>query len=339
MSDLEQRLTEALTEGAEGAPTVSGLSSAARSRARSRRRTRVAGAAAAVALAVGVPTAVVATQGSDSDPDGESRVASDSNTEQGVPDGYRVESWHDVSIEVPDTWGYGSRDTWCAGGGSLDTPRVSRPGGVSEMIACSPATGYGITFQEIDNGDDFQWPVVQQPGNESYPPGAYVGGRGIGGVLVMVTAKTQAAGLDVLATMRAIGPAGDANGCQSRYTPGSTDPPEGALSVCRYDENGALEQSEALFGEDAGHAVRALQAAPEPGECADTSQASQTHQVVVMEAAGISAIVDLVGGCPRVTVDGQVRELTPDVVYWALSPGWTGSVPDGVSLPSELRSP
>ena len=125
----------------------------------------------------------------------------------------------------------------------------------------------------------------------------------------------------------------------SRYTPGSTDPPEGALSVCRYDEDGALEQSEALFGEDAGDAVRALQAAPEPGECADTSQASQTHQIVVLEAAGISAMVDLVGGCPRVTVDGQVRELTPDVVYWALSPGWTGSVPDGVSLPSELRSP
>jgi hypothetical protein len=38
-----------------------------------------------------------------------------------------------------------------------------------------------------------------------------------------------------------------------------------------------------------------------------------------------------------VTVDGQVRELTSEVVYWALSPGWSGSVPGEVPLPSELR--
>ena len=97
------------------------------------------------------------------------------------------------------------------------------------------------------------------------------------------------------------------------------------------------DRSEALVGEGAGDAVRALQDAPEPGECADTSQGSQPHQVIILESAGISARVDLVNGCPRVTVDGHVRELTSDVLYWALSPGWSGSVPDGVSLPSELR--
>ena len=36
------------------------------------------------------------------------------------------------------------------------------------------------------------------------------------------------------------------------------------------------------------------------------------------------------------SVDGQVRELTPDVLYWALSPGWTGDGTD-VPLPPELR--
>jgi hypothetical protein len=107
--------------------------------------------------------------------------------------------------------------------------------------------------------------------------------------------------------------------------------------VCRYDGTGALEQSEALFGEGAGKAVTALQAAPDPGACADTSKGSQPHEVVVMKAAGVSARVDLVDGCPRVTVDGKVRELTADVVYWALSPGWSGEVPAGVPLPSELR--
>ena len=29
--------------------------------------------------------------------------------------------------------------------------------------------------------------------------------------------------------------------------------------------------------------------------------------------------------------------LTADVLYWALSPGWSGTVPGDVSLPSELR--
>jgi hypothetical protein len=209
---------------------------------------------------------------------------------------------------------------------------------VANSILCDPASTYGITFQEIDNRDDFRWPTVAQTGH-SWPAENAVGGRGIGGVLVMVATPTPEVADIVLSSMREIGPQGDPNGCQARYTPGSANPPEGGLSVCRYDENGALEQSEALFGEDAGDAVQALQAAPEPGECADTSQGSQPHQIVVLDGAGISATVDLVSGCPRVTVDGQVRELTPDVVYWALSPGWSGSVPDGVSLPSELRSP
>ena len=331
MSDLEQRLTEALTEGAQGAPNVSGLSSAARSRARSRRRTRFAGAAAAVALAVGVPTAIVATQGSDSD--GPSRVANDTKADPGVPDGYRVESWHDVSIEVPDTWGYGSHDSWCAGGGSLDTPRVSRPGEVSEMIACSPATGYGITFQEIDNGDDFQWPVVQQPGNESYPPGAYVGGRGIGGVLVMVTAATKEAGLDVLATMRKIGPEGDANGCPVDV---GTDPiaRKDTMTVCRYDAAGLLEQSELLIGADLKAAELALWAAPDINSKICDGDPGQT---VRLASVAEYAVIDV--SCGTLMVHGEARELTKDVVYWALSPGWTGSVPDGVSLPSELRSP
>ncbi len=167
-----------------------------------------------------------------------------------------------------------------------------------------------------------------------------MGARGIGGVLVNVLRSRTPTGRSRSWTRcgRSVRE-GDPNGCRSRYTPDAANPPEGALSICRYDDTWALEQSEALVGEDAGAAERALQAAPEPGECSDTSKGSQPHQVIVLQAAGVSATVDLVDGCPRVTVDGQVRELTPDVLYWALSPGWSGSVPDGVSLPSELRSP
>jgi hypothetical protein len=30
--------------------------------------------------------------------------------------------------------------------------------------------------------------------------------------------------------------------------------------------------------------------------------------------------------------------LTPDLLYWALSPGWSGAVPRGVPFPDRLRS-
>jgi hypothetical protein len=347
MSDLEQRLTEALTEGGQGAPSATGLASAARARARRRRRSRIAGGAALVALAVGVPGAVVALggddgRGKDVGPADHGNTAVDKNGDDGqdsVPSlagGYKWESWHGVTLQVPDSWVYGSLNDWCADGGDLDPPRIQRPGAVSELVMCDPASTYGITFQEIDNRDDFQWPVVHQSG-KGWPKENVSGGRGIGGVLVTVTTRTSTEATYILYSMHAIPATGDSNGCQYRLRPDATNPPEGALSVCSYDERGQLEQSEALVGEDAGDAVRALQATPEPGECADTSQGSQPHQVVFLESAGISARVDLVSGCPRVTVDGQVRGLTPDVVYWALSPGWSGSVPDGVSLPSELR--
>jgi len=143
----------------------------------------------------------------------------------------------------------------------------------------------------------------------------------------------------VLDSMRTITAAGDPNGCPAWLTPGAANPPEGGLAVCRYDDTWALEQSEALFGQDAGEAVKALQATPVAGAsgCTDTSQASQPHQVIVMEAPGMTARVDFVAGCPRVEVNGDVRELTSDVLYWALSPGWTGSVDGDVPLPEELR--
>jgi hypothetical protein len=40
-----------------------------------------------------------------------------------------------------------------------------------------------------------------------------------------------------------------------------------------------------------------------------------------------------------VTVTGGIgaRRLTADVLYWALSPGWSGSFPAGVPVPERLR--
>jgi hypothetical protein len=334
MSDLEQRLVEALEDAAHAAPSSIGLAAGARERARRRRRARIGGAAALVVLAVGVPGAVVVASGDD-DPDHGAGPAGSAD-DAPAPAGYRWESWHGVTVQVPEGWVHGSLSDGCVDGDGAESSEVERPGRATGPVLCEPDQAYGLVFQEIDNRDDFQWPVVQQRG-QGWPEGSYSGGRGIGGVLVTVTTRTSAEASYLLYSMHAIPATGDANGCQYRLRPDANAPPEGGVSVCRYDEQGQLEQSEALLGEDAGRAVRAMQAAPEPGECADTSRGAQPHRVVVLTAAGLSARVDLVEGCPRVSVDSRVRELTPEVLYWALSPGWTGSLPDGLALPDVLR--
>jgi hypothetical protein len=337
MSDLEQRLAEALTQGAQGAPPATGLATAARARARAKRRTRIAGLAAVVALGVGVPTAVLATQGSGGgDDDGSGPVAgptaidTEGTRDPGLPNGYHYESLHDVTIEVPNTWGYGSLSSWCADGGSSDSYRIARPGEVTEAIACNPATGYGVEFSMIDNTDDFQWPLVRQKPGSGWPTGAYVGARGIGGVLVTVVARKSTVASYVLDSMRRNASL-DPNGCP---VDSSSDPvvPGDSMTVCRYDSTGLLEQSELLTGPDLDAAEAALQAAPAstPADCD-----AEPGQALRMASVAEDARIDL--NCDTLTEHGAARQLTKDVLYWALSPGWSGSVPHGVSLPSELR--
>jgi hypothetical protein len=331
MSDLEQRLAEVLRSGAEGAPDATGLAGGARSRARQRRRTHLVNAAVVVALAVAAPATWVAVGGDDGPrPTDRPQTAADPES---TGDGWRWESWHGVTVQVPDTWGEGPLSTWCLDGDE-PLPRVQRPGGVTASIACTPALGYGLTFQDVDDREEFSWPVVHQDGG-GWPEENVVGARGLGGVLVEVVTPDEELAQRVLDSAHAIGADGDPNGCTARLG-GDPVVPDGAVSVCRYDDTGLLEQSEALVGQHAGDAVRALQAAPEPTACADSSTGSQPHGVVLLRAAGTTARVDLVPDCPRVTVDGDVRELTPDVLYWALSPGWTGDA-TGLPLPAELR--
>jgi hypothetical protein len=342
MSDLENRLADALSQGAEGAPAAVGLAHAARSRAHSRRRARVAGVAALVALCIGVPTAVVAVRGSDNSRPGPSHVANDGAPDRGVPAGMRTESWHGVTALVPDSWGYGSLEDWCVSGPQLE-PRVERPGGISLDIKC-PSSTYGLSFQELPPGQDreqvFDWPVALQT-SKGWPPDAYVGAHGIGDIMVEVVAPTAEQAQAILGTVHAIGPQGDLNGCtSSRGEAPPQDVPDGGMRLCRYDDRGLLEQSELLSGDDVARASAALEAAPEiPDGEACPRDVTTVVPVVRLHTADIHANVDLGGDCPTVHGLGPDRELTSDVLYWALSPGWSGSVPGGVSLPSELRSP
>ncbi len=337
MSDLEQRLTDALAQGAQGAPPAIGLATGARARARQRRRTRLAGGAAVVALAVGVPGAVLARGG---DGPGEGTGVTGRGTTavdpveggSGMPNGYHAESWHGVTIEVPNTWGYGSPEAWCAGGTEPTDPLIGRPG-VTNSIACTPFASYGVTFLPA-NGNGQEWPVAAQH-SDSWPDGTYVGATTVADVVVTVAARESAVTQTVLESARVIGPEGDPNGC------GATVDVEpnvqgDAMSVCRYDVQGRLEQSELLDGNEIGEAAAALAAAPPfVGDC--IAAPGETVPVVRMRSREFQADVDLGGSCPLVHGPYPDRALTADVVYWALSPGWTGALDERIPLPPELR--
>jgi hypothetical protein len=276
--------------------------------------------AAALVVCVAIPTAVVATTA----PGDDERPAP-----AGEVDGLRVESWHNVSIEVPDTWGYGRPDAWCAGDGEVTDYRVGRPG-TTESIACTPSSSYGVSFTAT-NDEGPKWPVAPQH-SDAWPDGAYVGATTLGHVVVTVAAEDAMVAQAVLSSAHEINGV-DANGCPS-YGGDAVTLADDAMTICRYDGIRQLEQSERLSGDDLEAAQAALAAAP-PG---DYSYCGKVHtSTVVMVAASWSASVDL--DCGRLDlINGRrgFRMLTPDVLYWALSPGWSGDG-TGLPLPKELR--
>ena len=98
------------------------------------------------------------------DSDSSDRVANDPDADSvGAPDGYRYESWHDVTVVGAGHVGVRHAQPVVRRRRAGATTRVERPGGVPTLVACGPnAFGYGVRFQEVDNKDDFDWPLVQQ---------------------------------------------------------------------------------------------------------------------------------------------------------------------------------
>ncbi|MBJ7359105.1 hypothetical protein [Nocardioides sp.] len=334
MSDFETRVAEALRSESAEAPDALGLADAARGRARTRRRTRVAAVGLTAAAALAVPVAVVAL-GGDRGPD-RTPVADKTTTSE--PEPVRIgrwESWHGVSVFVPEDWEYGDQATWCADGGSAETFRVTRPGGAVPMIACTPQSSYGLSFQEIEmDGTDqpFDWPVVTQTG-DAWPPDTYVGAHGVNGVLVTVAGPDREELLEVLETVEPY-EGSDPNGCSARVgEDGVRVVYDDSMAVCRYDASGQLEQSEALRGDDASSAAEALDDTVD-GDL-DCQPSDAPPVTIEMFDAEHDVSIELDGACTVVEgwPDGIV---TPDVLWWALSPGFTG---DTTGLPiSVLRS-
>ena len=107
MSDFETRLTEALTSGAEDAPSVDGFAARARTRAKARRRTRstliALGAVAVVAVPVSA-IAITADGGGGARPAG-TEVATDPTVERTYTrHEFKPVEFEGVTVNVPGNW-------------------------------------------------------------------------------------------------------------------------------------------------------------------------------------------------------------------------------------------
>lgn len=334
MTDFEDRLTSALRSAGDDAPDAVGLAPAARRRARVRgRRTALASAAAVVAV-VGVVGGVALLGDGD---DGPSQVATDppSSSAATPTDDGRVETWHDVSVTVPSSWGHGPLSTWCIQGSEPGTPVVERPGGPVEDIACTPANGFGVRFFEAagQHVEAFRPGTVNKSVGEEFPNGSWQGWDQAGSNGMLVVAPTQDEAERVLGSFERVTGV-DANGCAPHLADSTAAVAPGDLRLCRYGVDDWLEQSELLSGQDATAAVAALEAAPAKGDrmCTMALTGPRIH-VTTADAEGW-VTVDACHGFAW--VDGE-HDLTADVLYWVLSPGWSGGVEGDVPMPTELR--
>ncbi|MCW2766608.1 MAG: hypothetical protein JWO11_2567 [Nocardioides sp.] len=351
MSDFESRVRDALGAGASGAPDASGLAGAARRLARTRRRTTIVVSVVAVLAVVAVPVGVLALRDSGDALSGPG-IAKDptGSTASDAPTRWRTETWRDLEIEVPASWGYGTLSTWCLNGKrGPGNPVVERPGGAVRSIGCgNPSSGYGVNFFDSSTSGFIQQPgAVEQVAGASQdsPDGAWTGYAisTSGDTAILVVAPTQAMARRILDSAHRVEGV-DTNGC----APAAADAPDSgaadSVSVCRYTAAGLLEQSERLTGPDASDAVAALEAAPETGDSrlcpAPLGGAEEPSEYALLLAGDEQYTVQWTGSaCPNWGVfwGDTRRALTADVMYWALSPGWSGVVDGDVPLPPDLR--
>lgn len=352
---FEDKVREALaSHDRDGdAAAVAGLADGARARMRSRRRTTMTVVAAAVAVAA-VP-AVLAVTGLSRDaapgPGGSTASESDTSPDP-APSGQRDESWQNLTVTVPDDWGYGGGSDWCADGALLDQePEVVRPEGGVRTIGCTPQNGYGVYFGDgsainfvYDSGHVWQYGWESPDQIHVYPEDAWLGLFQDGDHYLMVVTPDEATTRAVLESARVVR-GHDPNGCAVRD---GTDVAAGdgdRWSVCRYGADGWLRESELLSEADSATFLQAVTDAPlkeqnEPS-CEGVAGAEPAGHVRAGSGGDVGSVsIVFESWCPPengVFLSGAVRELTPDILYWAISPGWSGGVDGSVPLPDQLR--
>ena len=331
MSDLETRLTEGLRGTAGRAPHPGDLAAAARQRLRRRRRTTAATVAAALAVAA-IPVAVTVVGGGGESDRRESTVADP------VPAEWRVESFRDLTLRVPPGWGWGGGTDWCANDRDLDDqPQVSRPGGVVAAIACTPSYGYGVHFEEPPSGalPPGTEGAVQEYTGDRYPDGAWIAHVSTGHAALWVVTDDQRLTRQVLGTVEQIRDF-DPNGCP--IPEGRVFEHDNPASVCRYGGGGRLEQSERLTPAQTDALRKALREAPRRTGGGECRGAGSEWVLILVDGWKVPVIWDApCRGGNGALFHGRPIALTEEIMYWALSPGWSGAVDGDVPLPERLR--
>jgi hypothetical protein len=343
MSELESRLRDALAAQAESVEYLD-LAGGARERLRRRRGTRgmlAVAAAVVVVLAVMVPVAL--GRGGTFSPSATSAVGTAGSV------GWRTESWHDVTMRVPASWGYS-----CPG------PVVARGSGLPDCdSSATPLPAYvgsdGVAFERI-SGMRGEIDHLQLASGRVYDattdqpiramdgiPGraGYVGVWFDADTFVEVRDEDRATVQAVLDSIRRFRGA-DPNGCYASRTliPAHAASSDG-IAVCRYNAStGALEQSERLTGAAATAATAALLTAPPAhrgwfafGGAAGAVSVDWITSRGVVSINGTGAAAAAIG----ITGAFGTRGVTRDVLYWALSPGWSGALPAAFA-PNPLRT-
>ncbi len=173
-----------------------------------------------------------------------------------VADGRRVESWRNLTLQVPDDWGYGGGTDWCAADGSGSRPEVVRPEGGVRSIGCTPQLSYGLHFGDgsainwaRSSGDVWQYGWDSPDQVKVYPEDAWLGLYLVGDHYAMVVAPDQATARAVIDSAARID-GRDPNGCAPRDVADAAAGSGDRWSVCRYGGDGWLVQSELLSESD-----------------------------------------------------------------------------------------
>lgn len=141
MSDLEERLSRALAEGAEEAPDAGQLAAAARSRAAARRRRRVSAGVAVAVLAVFVPIALDR---------GETEREDAGVTEAPRDDGWQSVSELGVTLDLPPGWvSLDASECPARGPGPLHGPMGTDPCADPDTVPAAQVFDYPVDFDSL----------------------------------------------------------------------------------------------------------------------------------------------------------------------------------------------
>jgi hypothetical protein len=266
--------------------------------------------------------------------DGGGRVADEPTATSGLPPGvietgYRAESWHDVTFEVPADWGYGGISAWCSNGDSSvaeEPPVITRPDTMVPMIMCTPGNGYGVTigspaavYLVYESGHVWQYDT-EGVDEAFYPDDAWLGSWYDQDTLITVVTPDRATTQRVVDSVQKIDGV-DPNGCapdlgaaEALVSDGS-----GSLSICRYDEQDLLTASRRLTGEEARDAEDAIFSGPIQDAIFDdcpTRQGRPPRTAILNDGAYVATVVaddPCEPGINGVFMSGAVRVVTDRV--------------------------